>query len=364
MKKTLFFLHFFLYLFLSGCWDQNLLKDVQLVYTVGYDQTEDGRVQSTGLAPPIEESGKVNEITATGYSMNDSMFEMDLYIAEYADFSKLQAVLIGKSLAADSIYSFLDELYRNPRNNLHARIALTDLPANDLLLKPIDTQRNKSEYFKGLLESSELTSVISYMSLQDACTIIFNPGKDLFMPYITYDEKVKRAKVSGIALFHQNKYTEAYLNIEESVIFNLLNNTTKDLVRITRRVHDDRKLEVENWVTIEVKNSKSDLKVNRQLTQLKADLKFEIVILEYGQNKITKEKEEELKKILTDVLTEDVRQVLKKLQSSKSDALGIGNQVAAFHEELWDEGTWSDTYQQLDTQVTVELEMLGTGIID
>ncbi|MBM7579111.1 Ger(x)C family spore germination protein [Jeotgalibacillus terrae] len=364
MKRAIFLLHVVLTFFLAGCWDQNLLKDTQLVYTAGYDQTEEGDIQATTLAPPVEEGGVENEVTVTGRSMLDTMYEMDLRIAEYANFSKLQTVLIGESLAADSVYPFLDELYRNPDSNLHARLALVALPAVDLLSSEIETQKNKSEYFKGILESSELTSVIPYMSLQEACTIIFSPERDLYLPYLTYDEKTKRAKIDGLALFHQKKFTEEYLNTEESVIFNILNNDIEEVARITRRVHEDRNPEVENWITIEVKDAKSNLKVNRQLSKLRAEVTLEIVVLEYGQNKITNKKEKELTNILSDLLAEDIRRVLKKLQSSKSDALGLGSQVASFNAERWDEATWSETYQQLDQEVDVDIKLISTGIIE
>ncbi|MDZ5711010.1 Ger(x)C family spore germination protein [Jeotgalibacillus haloalkalitolerans] len=364
MKKKPIILMILSSLMLSGCWDQNLLKDVQLVYTAGYDQTDNGEVKATTLAPPIDQTDQVNEITVTGHTMRDSMLEMDLLIAEFADFSKLQTILLGNDLVTQEIYSFLDELYRNPQYNLHARVAVTDRPANELLSQQIETQKDKSEYFKGLLESSELTSVTPYVSLQDACTIMFNPERDLYLPYIAYEEKEKRAKLAGIALFHKNRFTGAYLDPEESVIFNMLNNDTGETVRVTRRVHDDRELEVENWLTAEIKHSKTRMKVSKDLKTWEAKVEMEIVITEYGQNKITKEKEADLTKRLKEILTEDIMHVMAKLQSSQSDAFGLANRVAAFNDERWDPDSWDETYKALQIHAEIELKVMGTGIID
>ncbi|MFB1081907.1 Ger(x)C family spore germination protein [Jeotgalibacillus sp. JSM ZJ347] len=349
---------------LSGCWDQNLLKDVQLIYTAGYDQTDNGEVMATTLAPPIDDTDQVNEITVTGHTMRDSMLQMDHLIDELADFSKLQTIIIGNDLAAEEIYSFFDEMYRNPQYNLHARLAVTDRPANELLSLQLETQKDKSEYFKGLLESSELTSLSPYVSLQDACTSIFNPEKDLYLPYISYDEKEKRARLEGIALFHKNRFTGVHLNTEESVIFNIINNDTGETVRVTRRVHDDRELEVENWLTAEIKQSKTRMKVSRDLKTWEAEVEMEIVITEYGQNKITKEKEEELEKRLKEILTDDIEQVMAKLQSSQSDTFGLANRISAYNDENWDPDTWDETYKALEVQAKVEMKVRGTGIID
>lgn len=349
---------------LSGCWDQNLLKEVQLIYTAGYDQTEEGEVTATTLAPPIEETDQVNEITVTGHTVRDSMLEMDLLIAEFADFSKLQTILLGSDLVKDEVYPFLDELYRNPQHNLHARVAVTDRAASELLSEQYDTQKRKSEYFKGLLESSELTTVTPYVSLQDACTIMFNTEKDLYLPYITYEKEQKRAKVEGIALFHNNRFTGEYLNTEESVIFNMLNNDTEELVRVTRRVHDDSELEVENWLTVNIKHSKTRMSISKDLKKWVTDVEMDIVMTEYGQNKITKNKEAELQKRLKEILTEDIRHVMEKLQKSQSDAFGLANRVSAFNAERWDSDTWDETYQALQLQVNVEMKVIGTGIID
>lgn len=364
MRKTSVLLIVISSFMLSGCWDQNLLKDVQLIYTAGYDQTEGGGVMATTLAPPIENSEHVNEISVTGHTVRDSMLEMDLMISEYADFSKLQTIVLGGNLAKEEIYSFFDEMYRNPKHNLHVRVAVADGAAQELLSQQLDTQKNKSEYFKGLLESSELTSVTPYVSLQDACTSIFNPKKDLYLPYITYEKEEKRAKVAGIALFHKNRFTGEHLGPEESVIFNILNNDTEELVRVTRRIHTDRELEVENWLTAEIKESRTRMKISNDLKSWEAKVELEIVITEYGQNKITKEKESELKNRLKEILTEDIKHVMAKLQSSQSDAFGLANRVYAFNEKKWDPETWDETYGALQIQAEVEMKVMGTGIID
>ena len=76
--------------------------------------------------------------------------------------------------------------------------------------------------------------------------------------------------------------------------------------------------------------------------------------------KVRKELEEHLSK----ELTKDFNGVIKKLQASKSDIVGFGRTVRAFHPHLWKKGKWSDTFSELDIQAKVEVEITRTGILN
>ncbi|WP_227395350.1 Ger(x)C family spore germination protein [Jeotgalibacillus aurantiacus] len=364
MKKYMYLLPAII--LLSGCWDQNLLKDVQLVYTVGWDQNEDGSVTSTALAPPIDQTVEhVNRLTIEGNTLRDARYNMDVYVAEHIDFAKLQAGIVGIDMARDKLYPFLDVLYRNPKNHLNARLAMTNTSAAELLSSKIDSQRNQSEYFSGLLESSELTSVVPNISLQRACTILFDPGTDLYLPYITYEKDMLRAKVSGIGLFSKQKYTDVYLNEDQSVIFNILNNETSTIVTLTKRITDGKEPEVSNWVSVNIEKSKTDIKIKENPFRAEIMLKADVVISEYGPDHLQSEKKlNEFKTFWEKELKKDIDEILEITQEVESDVFGIGKRTAAFKPAYWDEERWHDIYRDMEITSKVSVKMIGTGIID
>ncbi|HDW3054073.1 TPA: spore germination protein KC [Bacillus cereus] len=62
--------------FLSGCWDQEPLREARLAYSIGYDITEENKLQQTlelVKSSSGEQSSFENEVhSATGYNIRDT----------------------------------------------------------------------------------------------------------------------------------------------------------------------------------------------------------------------------------------------------------------------------------------------------
>lgn len=353
-------------LLLSGCWDQNLLKDVQLVYTVGYDVLEDGSEQTTSVAPPVDEvTEHVNIITTNQATVRDSRYHLDTIVAEHIDFSKLQVVIIGSELAKDAIYPYIDVVYRDPKHHLNARIAMTNTSANELLNKPVDSQKNKSEYYAGLLESSEIINVIPKMTLQQACTILLDPGIDLFLPMVMYQEELQRTEAMGTSLFSKDKYTGVFLDHDQSTIFNILRNKTNRIVRMTKEYTEGKDPEVSNFMTLEFRDTKTKLEFTKEPFGLSVEIKLTGAVTEYGPDHLIGiEKLSSIEKWWEQTLKEDTEDFFKIIQENQSDILGIGRMTAALMPEEWDEKEWHNKFAKIPVQVDVEMTLSSTGIID
>lgn len=65
MKKTILLPCLLILFVLAGCWDQRLVKDINLIYSQALDQTEDGRIETT----IVTIGGSPNE---TGASVQNS----------------------------------------------------------------------------------------------------------------------------------------------------------------------------------------------------------------------------------------------------------------------------------------------------
>ncbi|KIL47971.1 Ger(x)C family spore germination protein [Jeotgalibacillus campisalis] len=354
-------------LFLSSCWDERLLKELQLVYTVGYDVGENGEVDVTSVVPPLDPAIKNDTATfKTGHTLRDARYNADLNVSEHIDYSKLQVMLLEDELAKQDIYSFLDVLYRNSRNNLNARMAVVEGSASDILFQPVASQKSKSEYYSGLIESAELISVLPPVSLQTACTLMFDPGGDLYLPYVSYDKEMQRAEVKGLALFNEKKFTGKILDPSLSTLFTVMSNRQGDVMRFTRKYTENEEPEIANYMTVEPNSSDVSIKVKGEsalTTYIKVKLKLNIV--EYSPNHILAEnKIPAIEKWWEKELEKDSEKMIQVLKSAKSDALGIGRRVSAFHPEQWDEKTWKDQYVDMPFEIDFEVKVVGTGIID
>lgn len=62
---------------------------------------------------------------------------------------------MGKDLARENIYQAFDSVFRKPRVNINAYVAMTDGTAEDLLTHLSENEVEKAEFFYELFDSSE-----------------------------------------------------------------------------------------------------------------------------------------------------------------------------------------------------------------
>lgn len=358
-------------LLLSSCWDERLLKEIQLVFAVGYDQMENGDVEVTSVVPPsnpnIKDNTNIN-IFKTGHTLRDARYLADLNVSEHLDYSKLEMMLLGEDLAKSDVYAFLDVVYRNAANNLASRLAVVEGKATELLYQPLNTQFDISRYYAGIVESSELIGVLPKITLQSACTLMFDPGGDLYLPYLTYNKEMARAEVSGLALFNGRKYTGAHLTAQQSTLFNLIMDTliSEGNVRLTKKYTEDKTPEVANYMTIEIPSSGTTIKVKDDpLLTTSIKVKVKMIVTEYSPSNIVgEEKIKEIENWWEKELEKDTEEIVQTMQEAKSDGFGIGRRVYAFHPKRWNEKEWKNQYANIPFNIDYDVTLMGTGIIN
>ena len=72
-----------------------------------------------------------------------------------------------------------------------------------------------------------------------------------------------------------------------------------------------------------------------------------------------------MEKFLSKEMTKEFNEVIKKLQEAKSDGVGFGRTVRAFHPALWNKGDWQDTFSETcQLTVKVKAKITRTGILN
>lgn len=123
---------------LTGCWDQDYLKDIQLAYSAGFDLTEEGKIKETVeiiIPPKTEQNATENEIhTSIGETMRNSSIEMRHKVRGNMRFTKNGFILIGKKLAEHGLLPALDVNFRDPSNpTSNVRVIISEHEAADIL---------------------------------------------------------------------------------------------------------------------------------------------------------------------------------------------------------------------------------------
>lgn len=356
---------------LTSCWDQRLLKDVKLVMATGFDTTEDGKVLGTIVIPVFTSNAgqaKVAEsqvISGEGDTTKDIEKHINLKMSGQFNTSKMIALLFGEDYAKQGLQPGLDMFYRDPRGSLVDNAAVVKGRAIDLLNIKLNESGSMGTYLDALFENAQTNSVIPQLT-KPMYSDFFDPATDIILPYIEALEH--EAKFIGLALFNDTKYTGKHLNIDEAVLFMLLDNELSDKMEIKLKLYEDKFPESENYAFINVINMERKLKVlGEDVDHISAhiQLNLKVEIKEYPKNSLdSPQKLEELEKEIAEKLTEETNKVIKKLQEAKSDSLSIGRRLIAFYPATWKKIDWRETYPDIEFDAKVNAKIIKHGIFN
>ncbi|WP_185971068.1 Ger(x)C family spore germination protein [Alkalicoccobacillus porphyridii] len=362
----------FLTVFLSGCWDEQLLKDVALINSQAFDLDSDhGLIQMTIAVV----SGNSNEkipttttiIAAEGNSVRDARTELDKKIGSELFASKNQVTLFSKKLAKKDIYAVLDGNYRSPLSALTARLAVVEEQAGEALHVQTENKPLISDYLQDVLMSAEETGSIPVVSLQNTLSVLYDNDQDLILPTVEVLENHSGIKLTGSALFNGRRMT-GEINSDETIMLLLLDGSANGEHRMTKKVHSMGYDDLYDFITVDVE------KLDRNFTLTKNDQgQFEAqidLILKLDANEYPADhlyKESIVKKVNTELseqFTKQANEVLKKIQEANCDYLAIGRQVRAFYYEDWQQLDWNEAYPTIKFKANVTAEIIYHGIIN
>lgn len=372
-KKYIFIWILLLSVAIAGCWDQRLLKEHNLILSIGYDSGDGGTIVKTVTFP--QEVGEPEEnltaeqsevVTTTGDTVKDAENKVDQLIPGKFDRSKANNVLLGEKLAEKGIFSTLDSIYRDLRGPLNANVAIVGGTAEDAMNIKDNYYRLISDFYSELLESAEDHGLIKNENIQSACPVILTEGEDIVLPYICLEQDSEVAVIDGLALFSGDQMT-GQLNIKQSTMLLILLNQTPKKTKLSFEVNPNEEEHNKKFVDFFIRNIKRDIEidvVNGEL-QTNIDLTLQIEIDEYSTDNLDKESEvKSLTKKIEEKLDKLAIETINEIQEANNDSLGIGQRIKAYHHSTWEQIDWNDVYPEMPFGVTFKVNITQHGIIN
>ena len=345
---------------LGGCWDEQLYKEISIVPLVGIEG-KPGKLTGYTLLLAITD-GTISFSTAvgSGISVRDTRLDANRKTSETIDLTQLEVILLTEETAKSDISKTLDSIFRTPRTRLSTRVAVVEGEMAPYLEKTEKIPVELPDYYNDIMKTDVSFSIIPDVDLQKAARIILDEGIELSLPFLKMSEMDGVPEVSGIALFSDKVFTGHTLDKEESIIVQILKKKPGKYAMFTYMWEKD---DITYPVTVELATYKK--KWDIQDSKIDATYKIKFGVDEFAHDHLDEEKtRKELEEFLSKELTKDFNEVIKKLQEAKSDAVGFGRTVRAFHPELWEKGKWQDTFSELDIHVKVEAKITRSGILD
>lgn len=293
-------------------------------------------------------------ISGEGVSPRDVRQDAELKVEQTMDLSVLSTVLISEDTAEHNIYEYLDIYLRDANSPITSKMAIIQGDLKPFFELSENKQSTAGEFYDRFITSLEDNSFVIPYTLQTASTVIFEDAQDLALPYLKMGED-NRPKAEGVALFSGKSFTGKTLNADEGLLLSILNDSLGFSTRIAHLYKDS---------PLTVRVNKLKRKLNITENKIVINLKIDFMLSEFPQDNIDNANlRKELEKFLQAKIEQDLNEVIKKLQEAKSDAIGLGRSVRAFHPE-WFKKDWNERFSELDISAKLKVEIVKTGILE
>ncbi|MBU0904231.1 MAG: Ger(x)C family spore germination protein [Firmicutes bacterium] len=346
-------------LLLSGCWDERQYKDFALASMVGHDGQANDLISYFSIPIIIGEEVSSIIVKGEGRSTREVRIHANSNTPQNLDVSKLSVLLYSDETLKTDFYQFLDVYFRTAHNRLSTLVGMTEGSTKPYIEIGNSENKDAGTYYDDFIKGLANSSIYPETDLQTICTILFDDGMDLTLPYFHINEEENTPKTLGVALFTGRIYSGTYLNVNQARLLTILKDEIGRYTDITYTYEGIP-------VSIEVKrvNRKWDFKQLDRSGKVTMSYDLIVDVQEFSADRLEDEKErKELEKYLSKRLQEDTIEMIEVLQQTKSDPIGIGRRVRAFHPKVWEKGKWADIFSELTIDVKYDVQIKRTGIL-
>ncbi|MFI8684621.1 Ger(x)C family spore germination protein [Rossellomorea sp. NPDC077527] len=360
MKKIpILFIAMFL---LSGCWDQNQLKDNRLVNGASFDVAEESDdILGTVRAINVRSSGAGNLDVKDEFYISESKtvseIETDFQnkVSGNLDVGKAFILIMGEDLAkTKGLTPIVEPIIRSTHAYISSRILISEGLGSDIL--SLDIQDSPIVFqIDNLLTGGVKDGYIPEHTVFTAWNEISDDTKDIIIPYIKKD-KGDNLKLAGSALFNGDQFSGHTLSTGQTSLLLLLRNDIKRGTKLS--IESDR---LSQPLVIAIEKAKTNIEVTKDgetvICTITTDFKARIV--SYYENK-TNKSINTLNTIASKELTKNTKELTDLLLKANSDALGVAKYLSTNNYESWNPDTWKQDYQQVVFKPKVRVDIIET----
>ncbi|MGX9290351.1 Ger(x)C family spore germination protein [Bacillus sp. A015] len=363
-------------IFMPGCWDQNLLKNISLVLTSAVDQGEEDNAKFSITYRKVQQSQSMEQGNTGSYSttvltteaptLRKARTNFSRIVDQKIDISKMRVMLIGDEFAQNRLLPYLDMFYRDPKSPLLANLAVVQ-GGNcvELINQLLKEKLIVSDYLNNLITTASQSSLVAPKNIQNVRSKMLQTGEDFTLPLLHFDQSKKLISVKGVALF-DNEKKKGELYGQDAILLTVMDKKMGSYATFTKKVRSDMKLKESNYITIQVTDSKRDIEIvnpdHRDLT-FSLNYEFTTSVLEYPKDNLDTDKNiEMLNKRLSAILTKEAEKVVAALQEANSDVLSLGRKYRVRHYDEYMKMNWVTDYPKVKIIPKIKVNIKKTGI--
>ncbi|PDY44624.1 Ger(x)C family spore germination protein [Bacillus pseudomycoides] len=351
---------------MTGCFDQTNVEDVSLTLILGIDLDRNNNLLVYISSPVFNKEAKVKEETTgvKSVTIRNSRDKFDATVMALTSGSKTQVILVGKRLMKRKNWeNYLDPFYRDPKNTVTTRVVAVDGPVSDVIFYHPKDKPRLPLYLTKLVDTAYLRNIAVKTTLQKLHEQVADKG---ITASITEMKKKNKIWVTGTALLDEKGRYKLTLKSDENKLLRILQQETKGEFPFTIAIKLKSDSKNKDWISFSAQNIKVKTKVkydNHFIFNI--DVKMRIGITERLFSFNTRKDAAKLQKAIETKLEADFKQLIKKIQATKIDPIGLGGYARTYTYPEWKkvQNRWNKALAKGDVNVKVNVEIGGMGTI-
>lgn len=341
MKKIFFLL--IVLISISGCYNYNDLQDLALVSAVSIDKKDNlyeigiQVINTQNASSSIGSSANTPKFAVYNYESNNIQEAFRNLIQDntkrvYA--AHVMVFFIGEDIIKNSLDDIMDFFFRSTQANEKVSvIVVKDTKALDALkvLTPIETLNSKSILDSLKANNIHIGSMVDVNLLEFIDSYLDNK-KDIFLPNIIIKQNnegddienietsdVKSEIILNNMCYLSNNKNFGYLDKSSSILFNILNNNTVDVLK-TIYIED-------KYIVYEIKHISSSIKYKNNKVSIDIKAVATINEITYDINLQNPDNNTKLTKMLNNTIEDEIKEFIKSSNELEIDILELKNTI-------------------------------------
>ena len=246
---------------LTSCYDQKELNNIAIVTATEINKIADEYIIDVEIVNPKAPNKTTSELppyviyTGTGKTINEAYRQIKTISPKYLYPEHLELLIINEDVAKNNLEDILDFYLRNPLIRAEFNILIAK-DKNILSSTTTIDELSSTSILNTLKTSNQYLGITNLITLNELVSNAINPNTEIVLPSIK--KKDDSYELSGLAVFKDNKLV-GYLNNEESIIYNLIKNNTRNSIIIYECPKN-------KYLSLEVIKSKSTIKITDNIT--------------------------------------------------------------------------------------------------
>ncbi|WP_240689117.1 Ger(x)C family spore germination protein [Ammoniphilus sp. YIM 78166] len=344
-------------LFLSGCSDQTIINEIQMIDSIGYDKHE-GKIIGTVIYPRFEEKGKVNlnMFHTESDSSQDILPRLNTKSDLPIEIGQVRLALFGKEFAIQGIDTVVKSFELNPKVTSRMQLAVAEPTAETILKSSLEL--NIPFHTAHKITQNMDNGNLPKMNLHLFLEYYYGEGRDPFLPYLIKEKN--EIKIDGLALFKRGEYIH-HINMKQSFLLKMLLDGTQNGVYKVK-INENK---TEGFILLKNLDAKARYTIGNidPIPNITIHLSMNVKIQEVPTwVHLTDNKEvQKIEKIIEDHINKEILQLISLFQEYNVDPLGLGDRVRA-KSRNWDYKHFQVIYPQLKKTVNTKVKIIQTGV--